>query len=127
MTFHPIDGYLLDSRPDKASAIAAALATRSTDPRALPFYRAFEAVGVQSADEALLALRLVLAGRNPEDLAVRRLRGLVGMVRAGDAAHVAAVLKKDGAVLTDLGVQTEDPTALGLAARAAYTAELTSS
>jgi hypothetical protein len=64
---HPLDGYLLDGDPGKADAIAAALRDRSPEPRAQPFYRALEAVGVRAADEALLALRLVLGGKAAAD------------------------------------------------------------
>ena len=64
---HPLDGYLLDGVPGKADAIAAALRERSPEPRAQPFYRALEAVGVRAADEALLALRLVLGGKAASD------------------------------------------------------------
>ncbi|GAC1417310.1 MAG: hypothetical protein NVSMB64_27210 [Candidatus Velthaea sp.] len=122
MQFHPIDGYLLDGRPDKATAIAQALQTRVTDEGALPFYRALEAVGVRAADEALLALRLVIAGHAPEDDAVRRLRGLAALARAHDAAAIAAAFKKDGILLNDLSVHEGEPAAIAGAARAAYLA-----
>jgi hypothetical protein len=85
MTFHPIDGYLLDGRPAKAEAIAAALADRSDDPKAQPFYRALAAVGERAADEALIALRLVLAGKAPDDAAVVALRAAVRAHKTGDA------------------------------------------
>ena len=55
MELHPLDGYLLDGVPGKAAAIAAALRARSP------------AVGVRAADEALLALRLVLGGKAASD------------------------------------------------------------
>ncbi|GAC1543675.1 MAG: hypothetical protein NVS2B17_23800 [Candidatus Velthaea sp.] len=122
MQFHPIDGYLLDGRPDKAAAIAAALQTRVTDERALPFYRALEAVGARAADEALLALRLVIARQAPGDDAVRRLRGLAALARARDATAVAAAFKKDGTLLSDLSEHKEHPAEVAAAARAAYLA-----
>lgn len=56
---------------------------RSAEPRAQAFYRALEALGARAADEALLALRLVLAGRAPDDDAVRALRDAVAQIRAG--------------------------------------------
>lgn len=93
-----IDGYLLDGRPSKGDAVAALLRARSEDPRAAPFYRAFEAVGARAADEAFIALRLILAGRAPEDEAVRALRALVTAVRAGGAPAGEARASYEAAV-----------------------------
>ena len=70
MELHPLDGYFLDGTPSKADAIRAVLRERSGEPRAQPFYRALDAVGVKAADEALLALRLVLGGNAATDQAV---------------------------------------------------------
>jgi hypothetical protein len=64
MALHPIDGYLLDGRPAKAEV----------------------------ADEALMALRLALAGRTIDDDAVRNLRTLVAAARTGDASARDAYL-----------------------------------
>ncbi|MFN2461324.1 MAG: hypothetical protein ABR591_11650 [Candidatus Velthaea sp.] len=122
--FHPIDGYLLDGRPGKAEAIAAALGTRSDAPRAAPFYRALEALGVRAADEALIALRLVLAGGAPDDDAIRRLRGLAALARARDANAVQAALTKDRSALRDMSLVPADATAVAAAARAAYSSAL---
>ena len=83
MDFTPLDGYLLDGSPSKAEAIRHLLRDRIDDPRAAPFYRAFEAIGARAADEALLALRAVAAGKNPEDALIKRLRGLSQAARAG--------------------------------------------
>jgi hypothetical protein len=94
---HPLDGYLLDGRPGKADAIAAALRTRSNDPKAQPFYRALESVGARAADEALLALRLVLAGKTPNDDAVRELRDARARARAGDPGGRTEYLRIVGA------------------------------
>jgi hypothetical protein len=80
-----IDGYLLGGDPPKARAIEAVLKARSSDPKAAPFYRAFEAVGARAADEALIALRLILAGLETDDAAVAKLRALVKTARAGGA------------------------------------------
>ncbi|MGB8264705.1 MAG: hypothetical protein WCE44_00055 [Candidatus Velthaea sp.] len=95
MAFHPIDGYLLDGEPSKAPAIAAVLAERSDLPAAAPFYRALAIVGAKAADEALIALRLVLGGRPPDDDAIRRVRAILTRVRSGDeqarAAYAAEV------------------------------------
>ncbi len=96
MDLHPLDGYLLDACPGKAEAIAAALAERSDDPQAQPFYRALERIGAKAADEALLALRLVLSGRAPSDDAIRALRETRARAQAGDAAARTAYLRAVG-------------------------------
>lgn len=83
MDFTPIDGYLLDRAPSKREAIEHLLRDRIDDPRAAAFYRAFEAIGTRAADEALIALRALAAGKTPEDALIRRLRGLVEAARAG--------------------------------------------
>jgi len=92
---HPLDGYLLDGLPSKADAIAAALGSPSDDPRAQPFYRALRTVGARAADEALLALRLVLGGRTPNDEAVIAARQARAAAREDGpdarAAYFAAV------------------------------------
>jgi hypothetical protein len=95
MELHPLDGYLLDGAPGKADAIAAALRDRSPDPRAQPFYRALQTVGARAADEALLALRLVLGGKAAEDEAIVAARAARARARTGEAgardAYFAAV------------------------------------
>ena len=95
-----IDGYLLGDPISKAEAIAALLAARSPLPAAAPFYRALEAVGARAADEALIALRLVLAGKPPEDDRVRRLRALSAKARSEKGADRAAAR---AAYLDELG------------------------
>jgi len=120
MPFHAIDGYLLDGRPSKSETIATLLRERVASPAALPFYRALEAVGERAADEALIALRLVLAGRPPDDDAVRRLRGLVTLARHVDPAAQTEAFAKAGNTLSDLSALRDDPPALAAAARAAY-------
>jgi hypothetical protein len=127
-----VDRYLLGEPVSKPDVVAALLAERSDDPAAAPFYRAFEAVGARAADEAFIALRLVLAGKPPEDDAVRRLRGLTAVARAGragDGAGLAAALKRDGKILSDLPPGPFEKPAerdrLVAAATAAYRAELT--
>jgi hypothetical protein len=82
---HPLDGYLLDGQPGKAEAIAAALRDRSPDSRAQPFYRALETVGARAADEALLALRLVLGGKVAGDDTIVEARAARARVKAGEA------------------------------------------
>lgn len=90
MELHPLDGYLLDGRPAKADAIAAALRTRTADERAQPFYRALEAVGARAADEALLALRLILGGKAADDESIVAARAARAQAkRGGDDAREA--------------------------------------
>jgi hypothetical protein len=83
---HPLDGYLLDGVPAKAEAIAAALRARSENPRAQPFYRALEHVGARAADEALLALRVVLGGKDADDATIVAAREARTAAKGGDAA-----------------------------------------
>jgi hypothetical protein len=120
MPFHAIDGYLLDGRPTKSETIATVLRERVTAEAALPFYRALEAVGERAADEALIALRLVIAGMPAGDDAVRRLRGLAMLARHTDRAAQTETFAKAGGTLGDLNALRDDPPALAAAARAAY-------
>jgi hypothetical protein len=126
MGFEVVDGYLLGDAVSKPSAVAAVLANRSDAPAAAPFYRALEAVGARAADEAFIALRLVLAGRDADDAAVRRLRAVAGFARAlrtGDRAGIAALRKRERAALGDLANEPESNSLLEMA-RAAYFREL---
>lgn len=129
MGFELVDGYLLGEPVSKPDAVAALLTERSLDLAAAPFYRALEAVGPRAADEAFVALRLVLAGREPSDANVRRLRALAAVARAcatGDPASAAKAFKRDGDFLADLEpLRKARPDELGAAARAAYVRELT--
>ncbi len=127
MAFELVDRYLLGEAVSKPDVVAAILAERSTQPAAAPFYRAFEAVGARAADESFIALRLVLAGKAAEDGAVRRLRALTSIARAGragDRAGLALVLKRDRALLEDLPAASidvpEERERLIAAASAAY-------
>jgi hypothetical protein len=126
MGFEVVDGYLLGDAVSKPSVVAAVLADRSDAPAAAPFYRALEAVGARAADEAFIALRLVLAGRDADDAAVRRLRAVAGFARAlrtGDRAGLAALRKRERAALGDLANEPESNSLLAMA-RAAYFREL---
>jgi len=97
MELHPLDGYLLDGVPSKPEAIAAALRDRSPEPRAQAFYRALETLGSRAADEALLALRIVIAGGSPTDEAIVAARAARAQAKAGDLAARAAYLHSVGA------------------------------
>jgi len=132
MGFEIVDRYLLGEPVSKPDVVAAILAERSPDPAAQPFYRAFEAVGARAADEAFVALRLILAGKGSDDAGVRRLRALAAVARnarAGDLASLAATLKRDRAILSDLPhaehLSAPALAALTSAAEAAFRKELT--
>jgi hypothetical protein len=127
VSFNPIDRYLLDGSLSKTEAIAQSLATRSAAPAAAPLYRGLEAVGGRAADEALVALRLAMAGRPTSDENVRRLRGLAALARgaaAGDEAAVEAAFKRDPVALDDLRAGGHDRPALAAEARRLYTEAL---
>jgi hypothetical protein len=95
---HPLDGYLLDGRPGKADAIAAALRDRSTDAKAQPFYRALEALGARAADEALLALRVVLGGKHADDEAIIAARAARAAVKSNEPGAREAYLRSVGTI-----------------------------
>jgi hypothetical protein len=125
-----LDRYLLGEPVSKPLIVERVLAERSPLPEAAPFYRALDAVGTRAADEALIALRLVLAGQQPSDERVRTLRSLGALARAAaenDAAAVRALLRKDGSLLAlDLPAEPFDGGSFGAAVRAAYARALTS-
>ncbi len=126
MEFEAIDRYLLGEPISKAGVIADLLARRSPLPAAAPFYRALEAVGTRAADEALIALRLVLAGFPPSDERVRRLRTLTAIARASandDRKALTKLRRRDAAFARELG-DDRDLAILGSKARAAYRSEV---
>lgn len=90
MEFEPLDRYLLSAQGSKAAVVDALLEHRSDDPAAAPFYRALARIGPRAADEALIALRLVLAGKKPADERVRVLRDCVHAARAGGEQAASA-------------------------------------
>lgn len=92
MKFDSLDKYLLEGTGSKREVIASLLADRSAEPQAAPFYRALEAVGPRVADEALIALRIVLAGKVADDQAVKRARELVKSARQGGPESESARL-----------------------------------
>jgi hypothetical protein len=126
MDFTLVDGYLLGGSISKSAVVEALLAERSPDPTAAPFYRALDAIGVRAADEAFVALRLILAGQPASDERVRRVRALSAAARAaaaGDRKTLASVRKRDAAMVADLPVD-DDLESVAVAARAAYASEL---
>ncbi|HVN69274.1 MAG TPA: hypothetical protein VMU38_06480 [Candidatus Binatia bacterium] len=84
MEFELLDGYLLDGSPSKAELVQALLAARRPAGGAAPFYEGIERLRARTPDLALVALRLVLAGKKADDGTVGRLRDVVIRARAGD-------------------------------------------
>jgi len=85
-----LDRYLLSAEGSKQAVVDALLLAPSDDPAAAPFYRALRQIGARAADEALIALRLVLAGKQPQDGKVRGLRELAFTARADGEGAAAA-------------------------------------
>ena len=85
MDFELLDGYLLDGTPSKSEVVLKLLEIRPPAEGAAPFYEGMERLGARTPDLALIALRLVLAGKKADDATVTRLRDLVERARAGDA------------------------------------------
>jgi hypothetical protein len=85
MNFESLDGYLLDGSPDKPGVVRDLLKERPDAPGAPPFYEGMRLLGPRTPDLTLIALRLVLAGKRPDDATVVRLRELSERARRGDA------------------------------------------
>lgn len=86
MDFDLLDGYLLDGLPSKAEVVRELLRQRPQAEGATPFYEGMQRLGERTPDLALIALRLVLAGKKADDASVIRLRDAATRARAGDAA-----------------------------------------
>jgi hypothetical protein len=86
MALDLLDRYLLGEPVPKADLVRDLLAEPVATPAAAPFYRALAAVGARAADEAFIALRLVLRGEAPSDAAVREVRSLVSQARGPEGA-----------------------------------------
>jgi len=86
MDFDLLDGYLLDETPSKADVVRALLENRPQADGAAPFYEGMERLGARTPDLALIALRLVLAGKKADDQTVTRLRDVIARARSGDSA-----------------------------------------
>jgi len=86
VTFELLDGYLLDGVPAKAETVRSLLAASPPVEGAAPFYEGLTRLKERTPDLALIALRLVLAGKKADDAAVTRLRDAVLRARSGDAA-----------------------------------------
>ncbi len=90
MHFELIDEYLLTGAPPKANVIKDLLTNPSTLAEATPFYEGMRMLGPRTPDLALVALRLVLAGKRADDASVVELRGHADRARAGGADAAAA-------------------------------------
>jgi hypothetical protein len=88
MNFELLDGYLLNGAPPKAEVVRALLDVRPQAEGAPPFYEGLQRLGERTPDLALIALRLVLAGKKADDASVTRLRDVIARARNGDAAAV---------------------------------------
>jgi hypothetical protein len=86
MDFELLDAYLLDAAFSKSEVVRRLLETPPRAPGASPFYEGMRRLGARTPDLALIALRLVLAGRTADDATVTQLRDLVTRARSGDAA-----------------------------------------
>jgi hypothetical protein len=86
MDFESLDGYLLDGTPSKSEVVRELLRTRPHPESAAPFYEGLERLGSRTPDLALIALRLVLAGRKADDAAVSWLRDVIARARSGEVA-----------------------------------------
>ncbi|HEY8314514.1 MAG TPA: hypothetical protein VIG51_10120 [Candidatus Baltobacteraceae bacterium] len=90
MKFEMLDSYLLDGTPSKGDLVRALLKSKVGGPSAAPFYAGLESLGSKAPDLALIALRLVLAGKKADDASVVRLRELTERVRAKGPDEAAA-------------------------------------
>jgi hypothetical protein len=86
MDFELLDGYLLGGTPSKSEVVRKLLEIRPEAEGAAPFYEGMERLGSRTPDLALIALRLVLAGKKADDATVAGLRDVVARARCGDAA-----------------------------------------
>ena len=86
MDFELLDGYLLDGAPPKPEVVRALLEVRPQVEGAAPFYEGMQRLGARTPDLALIALRLVLAGKKADDASVTRLRDVISQTRAGNTA-----------------------------------------
>lgn len=91
MNFELLDSYLLHGTPAKGDLIAALLKAGPPVPAAAPNYEGLRMLGPRTPDLALIALRLVLAGKTADDASVTQLRQLSECARTGGPEGQAAV------------------------------------
>jgi hypothetical protein len=85
MDFELLDAYLLYGTPSKSEVVKGLLEKPPQAEGAAPFCEGMRRLGARTPDLALIALRLVLAGKKADDSTVARLRDLVARSRGGDA------------------------------------------
>lgn len=81
-----IDTYLLGENRNREHVFSRVAVWQPDIAAAGPIVRAITLVGARAADESLIALRLILAGREAEDGLVAALRAHARQAAAGDAA-----------------------------------------
>jgi hypothetical protein len=85
-----LDAHLLGGEPARAVVVERLLAQPPPSDEARPFYEGLRILGARTPELALIALRLTLAGRRPDDGTVSRARELIALARAGGAGAPAA-------------------------------------
>lgn len=86
MDFELLDAYLLCGTPPKSEVVRHLLQKSPTAQGAAAFYEGLQRLGARTPDLALIALRLVLAGKKADDASVVQLRDIVARARNGDEA-----------------------------------------
>jgi hypothetical protein len=81
-----IDRYLLGESRDRALLFGQIGGWQPDLPAAAPIVRAIAMIGARAADESVIALRLILAGRLTDDAAVTTLRNDARLAAKGDTA-----------------------------------------
>jgi hypothetical protein len=82
MQFDFLDGYLLNGVPSKAQVVKKLLSEPADVAGASAFYQGIRMLGPKTPDLALIALRLVLAGKTADDASVVRVREIIDRARA---------------------------------------------
>jgi 3-deoxy-D-manno-octulosonate 8-phosphate phosphatase KdsC-like HAD superfamily phosphatase len=86
MDFELLDAYLLSGTPSKSEVVTRLLEAPATVEGSGAFYEGMRQLGAHTPDLALIALRLVLAGKRADDAGVTQLRDVITRARGGDAA-----------------------------------------
>ncbi|HET7814396.1 MAG TPA: hypothetical protein VFL13_08470 [Candidatus Baltobacteraceae bacterium] len=93
MDFELLDRYLLDGTPEKRKVVDALLKSKPPSPQAAAFLEGMRMLGARTPDLSLVALRLVLAGKQASDDAVVALKRASDEARAGGAHREEAVTR----------------------------------
>jgi hypothetical protein len=84
MDFELLDAYLLSGTPPKSEVVRRLLQAPPLAEGAAAFCEGMQRLGARTPDLALIALRLVVAGKKADDASVSHLRDLVTRARNGD-------------------------------------------